>query len=148
MSKFFGKSRSEKRAENNLGIKHSTLTKGSGVEYRKKSLDTICKYVGGTQYDHLADWDVSKEAEGYVSVRKRKPKIIIFRFRFSTIPPRSTKVKVIVPISHIYIPEVDHVAKSELIRKTQSSKVLLFNIETELTLVTPACNTSSPKASP
>jgi len=76
MGKIFGKSRSQKRAENNLGIKQGTLSGSKNDQFRNDRLDKICQYVESTQYDHLADWDNCDEAENHAPIRKRKPKII------------------------------------------------------------------------
>jgi hypothetical protein len=76
MAKFFGKSRSQKRAENNLGIKHSTLQLARNDMYRSDRLHKICQYVESKQYDHLANWDVCDESSDHIPLRKRKPKII------------------------------------------------------------------------
>jgi hypothetical protein len=76
MGRFFGKSRSQKRAENNLGIKHSTLSMTNNEMYRSERLHKICQYIENKQYDHLADWDNCDESDQHIPLRKRKPKII------------------------------------------------------------------------
>lgn len=89
---FFGMSRSEKRANKNLGIIHLP-TSGMGVEkkqYRSQVLKTVDSYLFGTQYDGLANWDDSVcDAENYVKLKNRKPKIVfpfakIFQDRISS----------------------------------------------------------------
>lgn len=74
--KFFGKSRSQKKAERNLGVKHSTLQLSNNKMYRNERLHKICQYVDSKQYDHLADWDAAERSENPVPLKKRKPKII------------------------------------------------------------------------
>jgi hypothetical protein len=76
MAKFFGKSRSQKRAENNLGVKAGTLELQKNDMFRSSRLHEICKYVENSQYDHLADWNVCSESQDHVPLRKRKPKLI------------------------------------------------------------------------
>jgi hypothetical protein len=76
MSRFFGKSRSQKRSENKLGVKHSTLSLQRNDIFRNERLHKVCQYVESKQYDHLADWDASEESDSPVPIRKRKPKII------------------------------------------------------------------------
>lgn len=72
---FFGDSRSEKRANNNLGV---VLNSGSVKKGRSQKLATVESYVNNTAYDGLIDWDsaVACAKENYVPVSKRKPKII------------------------------------------------------------------------
>ena len=76
MGRFFGKSRSQKRAENNLGIKAGSLSMAKNDMFRTERLDKICQYVDSKQYDHLADWDHCKNENEHVPLNKRKPKII------------------------------------------------------------------------
>jgi hypothetical protein len=76
MARFFGKSRSQKRAENNLGIKASTLGLAKNDMYRSEKLHKICQYVESKQYDHLADWNASECSSDPVPLHKRKPKLI------------------------------------------------------------------------
>lgn len=82
--RFFGMSRSEKKANNNLGIK--LMDSGLGVEkrhYRSSVLKTVDQYLNGTQYDHLQDWDEScASIDDYVKLKDRKPKI---KFPFAKI---------------------------------------------------------------
>lgn len=79
--KFFGMSRSEKRANNFLGVIHSPSS-NFGVEkrhYRSQVLKKIDQYLNGTQYDGLQDWDdsVCSDPDSYVKLKDKKPKIII-----------------------------------------------------------------------
>lgn len=76
MPRFFGKSRSQKKAMNNLGVKASTLMLEKKDMYRSERLHKICEYVNSTQYDHLSDWDSCENSDQYVPLNKRKPKII------------------------------------------------------------------------
>lgn len=72
---FFGLSRSEKKDQNILGYVNT-----SGVEkskkYRSDKLEKISKYLSGTQYNGLQDWDSSSCSDDHVPLFKRKPKII------------------------------------------------------------------------
>lgn len=76
MARFFGKSRSQKRSESNLGVKRGSMASAGNDQYRNEKLHKICQYVDSTQYDHLANWDSCDESESHVPIRKRKPKII------------------------------------------------------------------------
>lgn len=88
---FFGNSRSEKRAIQNLGV---TQNSGYGIEkrhYRSNVLKKVDMYLNGTQYDGLQDWDDTfcDDAESYVKLKNRKPKIIfpfakVFQDRMSS----------------------------------------------------------------
>jgi hypothetical protein len=72
---FQGDSRSQKRANNNLGV----IATGSGKSprYRSQKLSEVEKYLKNTQYDHLENWDVAQmNNEEHVPLHKRKPKII------------------------------------------------------------------------
>lgn len=75
MAQFFGKSRSQKRAENNLGIVHVGANRGT-PRSRSRDLEIIDKYLEGTQYDGLADWKEAECSEDYIPIKKRKPYII------------------------------------------------------------------------
>jgi hypothetical protein len=74
--RFFGASRSEKRANRNLGIVHG----GYGDKesnHRSEVLKKIDMYLAGTQYDGLHDWDEDcYDEDSYVKLKNRKPKII------------------------------------------------------------------------
>jgi hypothetical protein len=77
---FFGKSRSEKKAMNNLGIIHSPYSP-FGIEerhHRSNVLKTVDDYLHGNQYKGLRDWDdsVCTDMDSYVKLKDRKPKII------------------------------------------------------------------------
>lgn len=88
---FFGMSRSEKRANQNLGIIHLP-SNGMGVEkrhYRSQVLKEVDNYLHGTQYDGLSDWDDSLCSKDHVKLKDRRPKIIfpfakIFQGRISS----------------------------------------------------------------
>jgi Phage portal protein, SPP1 Gp6-like len=68
-------SRSELRAANNLGTIMSS-TKSSVKKLRKPELELFDSYYESRQYDNLAPWDTTNEADGsYVPVRKRKPRL-------------------------------------------------------------------------
>jgi hypothetical protein len=73
----FGKSRSQKRAENNLGVVHGDTMKNR--IYRRENLHEICKYIDGTQYDHLLDWEACLKSDTPAPIKKRKP-IVIYPF--------------------------------------------------------------------
>ena len=72
-SRFFGKSRNQKRAENNLGVIQDSQRSRT---FRSSKLDMIDKYVESTQYDKLANWDEGRCAEPPIPMRKRKPRVI------------------------------------------------------------------------
>lgn len=87
--RFFGLSRSEKRAVQNLGINQNT-----GVQkrhYRSAVLNKVDQYLNNTQYNHLAEWDDSLQGSDgqHIKLKNRKPKIIfpfakIFQDRISS----------------------------------------------------------------
>ncbi len=69
------KSRTQKRIDNTLGVIHAGDKKVKRT--REASLDTFEAYRKGKQYDHLLPWDTgSGPSDDYVSIRKRKPRII------------------------------------------------------------------------
>ena len=77
---FFGMSRAEKRANNNLGV-IQIPSNGMGVQkrhYRSQVLKKVDDYLNSTQYDGLADWDdsICCDTDSYVKLKDRKPKII------------------------------------------------------------------------
>lgn len=72
-STFRGDSRSEKRANNILGVIH--VGEGSN-KYRSQNLNDVQKYLEGTQYDHLMNWDVAANDEDHIPMSSRKPKVI------------------------------------------------------------------------
>lgn len=76
MAQFFGKSRSQKRAEKNLGIVHMGAANRGTPRCRSKDLETIDKYLEGTQYDGKADWKTAECSTEHVPIRNRKPLII------------------------------------------------------------------------
>lgn len=84
---FFGDSRSQKRANNILGVTQSEISK---YKNRSSKLDKVKKYVHGTQYDQLPDWSESCEmGDSFRPVLKRKPSIIfpfakVFQDRVAT----------------------------------------------------------------
>lgn len=68
-------SRAELRAANNLGTIMSS-TKNQMKKLRKPELELFDAYYESRQYDSLAPWDTTNEADGsYVPVRKRKPRL-------------------------------------------------------------------------
>lgn len=71
---FKGDSRSQKRANNVLGV-ISGGPEGSN-KYRSQKLHEVEKYLKGTQYDHLMNWDVAQSDEDHVPIHNRKPKVI------------------------------------------------------------------------
>lgn len=74
-SRFFtGNSRSEKRAANILGV----ISGGSqgANKYRSQKLAEVEKYLNGTQYDHLMNWDQAQAEEDHIPMSSRKPKVI------------------------------------------------------------------------
>ena len=89
-TRFFGKSRSEKRAANVLGV----VQDGYGIKklnYRSNVLKTIDMYLNGSQYDGLQEWDDSNctDPDNYTKLSDRKPKIIfpfakVFQDRLSS----------------------------------------------------------------
>lgn len=71
----FGTRFTSRSKSDNLGI----IDMGSraiNAKYRSRPLEDIDRYLKGTQYDHLADWDESEELEDYVKIRLRKPRLI------------------------------------------------------------------------
>ena len=71
--------RSAQRVANVLGIIPGDEA-GAVKKCRKDSLDLLDKYYENTQYEKLAEWDSTIQADGdYVAVRKRKP-LIIYSF--------------------------------------------------------------------
>lgn len=78
MARFFGgKSRSQKRADNNLGIVHG----GAPVPLKSRrcrtpELELIDSYVNGTQYDGKMDWNECECSDEYIPLHKRKPRVI------------------------------------------------------------------------
>lgn len=78
-SRFFGgKSRSQKRAENNLGIIQDGMATNSVMQGRCRTLklDILDKYYNSTQYDHLPQWQECDGRDEHTPVRNRKPRII------------------------------------------------------------------------
>ena len=74
----FGKTRSQRRATERLGIVHQG---GYGIEkrhYRSNILHKVDQYLNGTQYDGLQDWDdtICQDDSSYTRLKDRKPKII------------------------------------------------------------------------
>jgi len=69
-----GKSRTQQRIDSKLGVVHGGAL-GRFRRYRTEDLDLLDKYLSGTQYDHLMDWDAG-DADTYIPIRKRKPRIV------------------------------------------------------------------------
>lgn len=74
-SRFYGKSRSQKRADNNLGI---ILVGKAPPKCRTPELERLDKYLNDTQYDGLVNWEEAEACgpNDYIPIRKRKPRII------------------------------------------------------------------------
>lgn len=73
---FFSKSRTQKRAENNLGIVRLPTNTTKTPLYRNHHLELYDAYYESRQYAHLVPWNESKSCDGeYVPIRKRKPLI-------------------------------------------------------------------------
>jgi hypothetical protein len=70
---FFGNSRSEKRANNNLGIVQGNSTKKI---HRSNKLHKAEQYLEGEQYNNLAPWQECCSTDDYIAIRKRKPSVI------------------------------------------------------------------------
>jgi len=68
------KSRSKKRADNNLGIVQ--VTDDESKKYRTPALDKIDKYLNNKQYDTLMDWNEADRCKQCIPIRMRKPRII------------------------------------------------------------------------
>ncbi len=89
---FFGMSRSEKRANNNLGVILGNNGFGlKGKHHRSDVLKSVDQYLNGSQYAGKVDWDDTycNDADSYVKMKDRKPKIIfpfakIFQDRMSS----------------------------------------------------------------
>jgi hypothetical protein len=71
--RFFGMSRSEKRANNNLGIIQNDQSKRI---HRSDKLYKAELYLEGGQYNNLAPWQECCSTETYTAIRKRKPSVI------------------------------------------------------------------------
>jgi hypothetical protein len=69
---FFGHSRSEKMAVNNLGITQDYNTR---KKYRSEKLKVVESYLDDSCYDGLHNWDSSTK-DNFIPISKRKPKII------------------------------------------------------------------------
>lgn len=84
---FFGASRSQKRADNILGVTQNGINKYKNRSYK---LDKVYSHIHSKQYDHLPDWKDSCEmGESFRPVLKRKPSIIfpfakVFQDRVAT----------------------------------------------------------------
>lgn len=70
-----GMSRLRRFAQNHLGVIMTDDVSTAKV-VRSEHLDLLDKYYESTQYDDLQDWDAAVAQEDYVSIRKRKPRII------------------------------------------------------------------------
>lgn len=75
---FFKKSRSEKRAENNLGIILGDSANNKVLEgrCRTEQLDILDQYYNNTQYDDLQDWKDCEATGEHVPLRNKKPRLI------------------------------------------------------------------------
>lgn len=70
-----GKSRTQERIDNKLGRISADEMGRSFKRVRCEELDRFDKYLCNEQYDNLLPWD-SGDAETYIPIRKRKPRII------------------------------------------------------------------------
>jgi len=76
LSSFFGKSRGQRRAENNLGIIRLPTGSTKVPLYRNNALELFDAYYESRQYSHLTPWHQAKSCDGeYVPIRKRSPLI-------------------------------------------------------------------------
>ena len=66
--------RFQQLAANRLGV--IDMNGNMTYKVRNDDLEWLDRYYEGTQYDHLVDWDEGNESPEYVSIRKRKPRII------------------------------------------------------------------------
>jgi len=71
----FGLSRSEKKDANIMGYTQVSES-GKSKKWRSDKLHEVEKYLNGTQYDGLHDWDSASCSENHVPLFKRKPKVI------------------------------------------------------------------------
>ncbi len=82
MARFFGKSRSQKRAERTLGIIQPGKgfgTTTSNKRCRTPELEEIDKYLKNEQYDGKQDWREAEKQDVHVPISDRKP-FLIFPF--------------------------------------------------------------------
>ena len=70
-------SRLKQFAKNHLGVIMVDQMAGYPNKYRKEDLDLLDQYYEGTQYDDLQEWQEASESEDYVSIRKRKPRVMV-----------------------------------------------------------------------
>lgn len=68
-------SRLRQFANMNLGVKMLGNMR-QNQEFRKDDLDVLDQYYEGSQYDDLQDWEDALDSDDYVSIRKRKPRIL------------------------------------------------------------------------
>ena len=73
---FDGLSRSQKRANQRLGVIHGSHGDRYSPSYRSPMLLDVDKYLDGRQYDGKIDWDEGASGNDFTSIFKRKPKII------------------------------------------------------------------------
>ena len=74
--RFFGMSRSEKRANNILGVNQNGFGV-KGAHHRSNIIKTVDRYLDGSAYDGLSDWSEGcYDDDSYIPIDKRKPKII------------------------------------------------------------------------
>lgn len=76
----FGMTRSEKRANNILGVVQGPEERIR--KYRSKKLKEVQDYLDGVQYNHLPTWSDCQKKDDFTPVRSRKPRII---FPFSRV---------------------------------------------------------------
>ncbi len=72
---FFGDSRSQKRANNILGVRLYDVNSSVDIS-RSPVLAEIDKYLNNCQYKGKADWQECRGSKEYVKITDRKPKII------------------------------------------------------------------------
>lgn len=72
---FAGKSRTQERIDNNLGIISAQGMNNAFKRVRCEELDTYDKYMRNEQYDKLMPWD-SSDSDTFIPLRQRKPRVI------------------------------------------------------------------------
>jgi len=76
-------SRTSQRVKNNLGKIRVPLPEDAEIKLRKPMLEMYDAYYESRQYDHLLEWDETKNFDGtYVPVRNRKPRLL---YNFSAV---------------------------------------------------------------
>jgi len=73
------KTRSEMKAQNNLGVVRVPISKEGYQVFRNPTLEIYDAYLENRQYNHLTPWEEARERtnEEFVRIRKRKPRIIL-----------------------------------------------------------------------